>query len=179
MNVIEIDAPPKVILRDHTCIDLYVRPGAPVYKRHSIMTEWYRARLKHVIPELIEKWETKIGIRVAQWRVKAMITRWGTCNIDKKRIWINLELAKLPLSCLEYIIVHEMVHLLERRHNGAFYRHMDKFLPGWKQIKNELKKFPVGHYDTTLGDDMIVFSPGGTHEHNIRIHGSDIRLNLF
>ena len=145
LNVIETDAPPGVILRDHTHMDLYVRSATPVSKRHKIMTEWYRAQLKQAIPEFIEKWEKKIGISVAQWRVKAMKTRWGSCNIKKKRIWINLELAKRSLPCLECVIVHEMVHLLERRHNGDFYHHMDKLLPNWKQIKQELKKFAMGH----------------------------------
>ena len=147
LQVIESDAPPQVILRNHACMELYVRPSAPISKRQKIMTEWYRAQLKQVIPEFIEKWEKKIGVSVAQWRVKAMKTRWGSCNIKKKRIWINLELAKKSLPCLEYVIVHEMVHLLERYHNGGFRHHMDTFLPNWKQFKNELNRFPPGHGD--------------------------------
>jgi predicted metal-dependent hydrolase len=147
LNVVETNAPPGVMLRDHTCIDLFIRPSTPVSKRREIMIEWYRTQLKQAVPEFIEKWEKKIGISVAEWRIKAMKTRWGSCNIKKKRIWINLELAKKSLPCLEYVIVHELVHLLERRHNGDFYHHMDHFLPNWKQIKQELKNFPMGNED--------------------------------
>ena len=147
LNIIETDAPPKVVLRNKTYIDLYVRPETPVSKRHEIMTEWYRDQLKKVIPDLIKKWEKRMSISVEDWRVKLMKTKWGSCNIDKKRIWINLELAKKPIQCLEYIIVHEMIHLLERHHNDGFLNYMDTFLPNWKQLKKELNKLPVSHAD--------------------------------
>ena len=81
-----------------------------------------------------------VGVEVAEWEVKKMKTKWGTCNIEKKRIWINLELAKKPIHCLEYIIVHEMVHLLERYHNDRFKAYMDEFLPNWKSIRDELNE---------------------------------------
>lgn len=147
LNVVETDAPPKVVLRNKTYIDLYVRPETPVSKRHEIMTEWYRAQLKKIIPELIKKWEKRMSVSVEEWRVKLMKTKWGSCNIEKKRIWINLELAKKPIQCLEYIIVHEMIHLLERYHNDGFLNYMDTFLPNWKQSKKELNKLPVSHAD--------------------------------
>jgi len=111
------------------------------------MNEWYRVQLKSQIPELIEKWENKLNVKVSEWQVKQMKTRWGSCNIEKKRIWINLELAKKPINCLEYIIVHEIVHLLERHHNDKFMYYMDKCLHDWKQIKTELNKLPVSHAD--------------------------------
>jgi len=82
-----------------------------------------------------------------EWQIKQMKTKWGTCNIEKKRMWLNLELAKKPLHCLEYIIVHEMVHLLERHHNEQFLRYMNTFLPHWKQIKEELNALPLSHAD--------------------------------
>ena len=88
---------------------------------------------------MIEKWEKKMGVTVNDWQVKLMKTKWGSCNIEAKRIWLNLELAKKPLHCLEYIIVHEMVHLLERHHNERFIAYIDKFLPNWRHIKTELK----------------------------------------
>jgi predicted metal-dependent hydrolase len=109
------------------------------------MNEWYRQELKKLIPEIIEKWEKKIGVSVAEWQVKQMKTKWGTCNIEKKRIWINLELAKKPIHCLEYIIVHEMIHLLERHHNDRFMALMDKYIPQWKFYKEELNRLPVSH----------------------------------
>lgn len=147
LNVVETDAPPKVVLRNKTYIDLHVRPETPVSKRHEIMTEWYRAQLKKIIPELIKKWEKRMSVLVEEWRVKLMKTKWGSCNIEKKRIWINLELAKKPIQCLEYIIVHEMIHLLERHHNDGFLNCMGTFLPNWKQSKKELNKLPVSHAD--------------------------------
>ena len=147
LNIIEVDAPPKVVLKNKTYIDLYVRPETPVEKRHEIMTEWYRVELKKQIPAMILKWERVLNIKVDEWRVKQMKTKWGSCNIEKERIWINLELAKKPDYCLEYIIVHEMVHLMERLHNKRVLYYMDKYLPNWKKLKTELSKLPVNHAD--------------------------------
>lgn len=147
LNIIEADASPKVILKNKTYIDVYIRPKTPTAKRHKIMNEWYRRELKKIIPELIEKWEKHLNVKVGDWRIKLMKTKWGSCPIDQKRIWLNLELAKKPKQCLEYIIVHEMVHLLERHHNMRFLYYMDKYLPNWKQLKTELNKLPVGHAD--------------------------------
>ena len=147
IHIIEKEARPKVIIRNKTYIDLYIRPQAPVEKRHEIMTEWYRAQLKKQIPAIIEKWEKRLDMNGTGWQVKQMKTKWGSCNIEEKRIWINLELAKKPPGCLEYIIVHEMVHLMERHHNEQFLYYMDKFLPTWKQLRSELNKLPVSHAD--------------------------------
>jgi len=147
LNIIEEDKPPKVVLKNKTYIDLYVRPQTPADKRHEIMNEWYRSQLKKQIPELIEKWEKKLNVKVGEWQVKLMKTKWGSCNTEKKRIWINLELAKKPINCLEYLVVHEIVHLIERHHNDKFLYYMDKYLPDWKQIKTELNKLPVSHAD--------------------------------
>ena len=111
------------------------------------MKEWYRKELKKIIPKLIEKWEKRMNLKVKEWQVKLMKTKWGSCTIEKKRIWLNLELAKKPIYCLEYIIVHEMVHYLERHHNERFLYYMDTYLPNWKQLKTELNKLPVSHAD--------------------------------
>ena len=145
MNIIEVDAPPKVVLKNKTYIDLYVRPETPTEKRNELMNEWYRAQLKMQIPDLIEKWEEKMDVKVSEWQVKQMKTKWGSCNIEQRRIWINLELAKKPEHCLEYIIVHEMVHLLERHHNDRFHYLLETYLPNWKQLKTELNQLPVSH----------------------------------
>lgn len=147
LNVIETDAPPNVIVRGKTYIDLHVRPNTPTAARHAIMTEWYRRELKAVIPGLITKWEQKIPVQVKQWRVRQMKTKWGTCNIDQQRLWLNLELAKKPIHCLEYIIVHEMIHLLERHHTDRFLAYMDEYLPNWKHLRAELNALPVNHAD--------------------------------
>ena len=141
LNVVETTGKQHIELRGNKYIDLYVRPESTVEKREKIMSDWYRQSLKKIIPAYIKKWEAIMGVTVNDWGVKLMKTRWGTCNVQDKRIWINLELAKKNPQCLEYIIVHEMVHLLERHHNKKYKAYMDKFLPNWKSIKNELNSF--------------------------------------
>ena len=147
LNIIETEAPPEIVLKNNFCIDLYVRPRTPVEKRHEVMSEWYRLQLRKQCPVFIEKWEKLLDVKVSDWQIKKMKTKWGSCNIEKRRIWLNLELAKKPEQCLEYIIVHEMVHLLERHHNERFLFCMDNYLPNWRQLKTELNKLPVGHAD--------------------------------
>ena len=141
LNVVETTGKQHIELRGNKYIDLYVRPESTVEKREKIMYDWYRQSLKKVIPAYIKKWEEIMRVTVNDWGVKLMKTKWGTCNVKDKRIWINLELAKKNPRCLEYIIVHEMVHLLERHHNEKYKAYMDKFLPNWKSIKDELNSF--------------------------------------
>lgn len=126
-------------------LDLYVKPGASVDYKHKVMTEWYRAELRKITPKLIQSWEKKLDVTLNEWGIRKMKTKWGSCNIEQKRIWLNLELAKKPLHCIEYIIVHEMIHLLERHHNDHFKSYLDTYLPNWKQIKDELNRMPVSH----------------------------------
>ncbi len=137
LQVFTQQAPPKVNL-NHNTIELCVRPNTGIEKRKHILDQWYRAGLKEVVPAYLTKWEKIIQVRVIEFGIKKMKTRWGTCNRTAKRIWLNLELAKSSPECLEFIIVHEMVHLLERRHNKRFYAFMDRFLPQWKVMKQEL-----------------------------------------
>ncbi len=125
-------------IRNKTYLDLFVRENSGKEQRRKVMREWYRSELKVLIPPLIRKWEPQIEVKVESWGVKLMKTKWGSCNIAAKRIWLNLELAKKNPACLEYIVVHEMVHLLERQHNENFVAYMDKFLPNWRSIKAEL-----------------------------------------
>ncbi len=139
LNVIYRKGFPKVVIRNGGYIDLYVREGSITAQREKVMTEWYRKQLKQELPSLIAKWEEIIGVKIKEYNVKQMKTRWGTCNVSARRIWINLELAKKPEHCLEYLVVHEMVHLLERRHNAHFKSQMDKFVPQWRDYKKELK----------------------------------------
>ena len=96
---------------------------------------------------MLAKWEPIIGVVVAQCGIKRMKTKWGTCNIEARRIWLNLELAKKPPVCLEYILVHEMVHLLERHHNDRFRAYMDEFMPQWRTYREELNRAPLAHED--------------------------------
>lgn len=149
LRVIEHDAPPMVIMKTKTYIDLYVRPGTTTQQREIAINEWYRTELKKLIPPLIEKWSIQIGVSVNDWQIKHMKTKWGTCNIEKNRIWVNLELAKKPLQCLEYLIVHEMIHLLERHHNDRFLTLMEKHMPQWRFYKEELNRLPVSHGEWT------------------------------
>lgn len=145
LDVIEHNGPPAVYLRNNRILELRVRPGTKRDKREEILHSWYRMRLKEKIPALIAKWEPVIGVTVSEWGVKKMKTRWGTCTTEARRIWINLELAKKSPRCLEYIVVHEMVHLLERHHNDRFLALMDKFLPNWRLIREELNREPLAY----------------------------------
>ena len=147
LNIVERNAPPQVLIRNARTIDLYIRPGASTSKRQEIMNSWYREQLQQQIPEIIAKWEGLMGVKVHEWQIKQMKTKWGACTIEKKRLWLNLELAKKPIHCLEYVIVHEMVHLLERHHNERFFQYMTTFLPHWQQIRAELNNLPLGHAD--------------------------------
>ena len=130
----------KVSVRDKRYIDLYVKEESSEEERVYIIKEWYRKELKSKIPFLIEKWERIMDVGVNEFGVKQMKTRWGTCNTRDKRIWINLELAKMSPHFLEYIVVHEMAHLLERGHGPKFKAIMDKYYPNWKNVKDELNK---------------------------------------
>ncbi len=143
LDVIEHHGPPLVNLLNGTAMELRVRPGTDRDKREAVLRGWYRERLREQIPELIAKWEPEIGVTVAEWRIKRMKTRWGTCNCGARRIWLNLQLAKKPASCLEFILVHEMTHLLERRHNDRFRAYMDQFMPQWHLHREELKCAPL------------------------------------
>jgi len=149
LRITEHDAPVKVELKTKTFIDLFVRPNTTTEQKRTILNEWYRTELKKLVKPLIDKWQQQIGVTVADWQVKQMKTKWGTCNIEKKRIWLNLELAKKPIHCLEYIIVHELIHLLERHHNDRFLSLMEKHMPQWKFYREELNRLPVSHGEWT------------------------------
>lgn len=149
IDVIENDGPPSVKLRNNSTLELRARPGTSRKKREAVLHNWYRKRLRQRIPEIIAKWEPLVGVEVAEWGIKKMKTRWGTCNINVRRIWLNLELVKKPLSCLEYIVVHEMVHFLERHHNEQFRECMNKVMPQWRLIRNKLNRAPLAYEDWT------------------------------
>lgn len=129
---------------------LTVREASTTQQREKVMTEWYREQLKEKLPELVEKWEEIIGVRAEEIRVKNMLTKWGSCNIKEKRLWINLQLAKKPIKCLEYVVVHELTHLLEKSHNAVFVEYMDQYLPGWRVTKDELNNFIMDRYNQDL-----------------------------
>jgi hypothetical protein len=126
-------------------IHLFVNPGTSIQNRALVLSEFYRAQLKAQVEKLIPEWQQRIAVEVevADWHVKKMKTKWGSCNVGAKRIWLNLELAKKPLECLEFILVHELVHLLERKHNERFRSHMDKFMPNWRERRDLLNQLPL------------------------------------
>lgn len=146
LKVIEQKAKPKVVLK-HNTIELYIRKGTSTTKRGKILQGWYRQQLRALIPQYIEKLEKKMNVKVAEIGIRIMKTKWGTCNPKANRIWLNTELAKKPIESIEYILVHEMVHLIERKHNEKFTAYMNKFLPKWKHIREELNRAPLGHVE--------------------------------
>ncbi len=129
----------RVIVKDNI-IELQVRGQSNFTQRQKILDDFYRQQLRQIIPQMITKYEKEMGVVVAEFGIKKMKTRWGTCNIRDKRIWLNLELAKKSPQFLESIVVHEMVHLLEASHNKRFYALMDQFMPQWRAISAAEKK---------------------------------------
>jgi predicted metal-dependent hydrolase len=125
---------------------MYTKAGCTITARRKILDDWYRANLKALLPGLLQKWQVIVGRDASAWGLRKMKTRWGSCNIVKKRIWLNLELAKYPVECIEYVLVHELVHLLERGHNARFKAFMDGFIPDWRLRKQLLNSGPMqGH----------------------------------
>jgi predicted metal-dependent hydrolase len=145
LNVIESDGKAGIRVRPNARLEMRVPPKSnPVY-RENLLNQWYRRLLRERILELVAKWAPQVGAEVADWGIRRMRTKWGSCNARVRRIWINLELAKKPQSCLEFIVVHEMVHLLERHHNERFVERMDRLLPQWRTTRNLLNQSPLGH----------------------------------
>lgn len=132
---------------DGDSLVLSAREGADSLKRKDILYSWYRKQLKEAVPEIISCYEERMNVRVNSFGIKKMKTRWGTCNIAAGRIWINLELAKRAPEYLEYLIVHEMCHLLECSHGKRFKGFMDRYLPDWRRLKTELNNFPLCNSD--------------------------------
>jgi len=131
-------------LRPNHKLELTVRPAWGCQRRELMLMQWYRSLLQARLPRLIETWEPKVGVKVQQWAIRRMKTRWGTCNQKAARILFNLELAKKSEACLELIVVHELVHLLERHHNDAFRSYMDRLLPHWRTVRDHLNSAPLG-----------------------------------
>jgi len=145
LNVVSTNSPPKVEIKRKKQIDMYVRPGTSTEKKEKIMDNFYRSELKKQIPILSSKWEKITGINVKEFRIKKMKTKWGACTPTKQRVWINLELAKKPPRCLEYVIVHEMTHLVEKNHTHEFKTLMDTFMKQWTQCREELNNSTLGY----------------------------------
>jgi hypothetical protein len=141
LDIISHAKSPKIEVKNDSNLILYVKPTSQISQRISLVRSWYRKYLNDVIPNYIKHWEPILNVQVQQWGIKLMKTRWGSCNIRAKRIWLNLELAKKDPLCLEYVIVHEMIHLLEPNHGPRFIALMDQFLPNWKTLKDKLNSY--------------------------------------
>jgi len=145
LRVVEHDQAGQVWIVNKSKLELAMRPGSSAGDRERVMQQWLRVQLKVQAEPLIGKWQAVVGVEVAEWGVKRMKTKWGSCSIDARRIWLNLELAKKPVECLEYIIVHELAHLLERNHNERFIKIMDRRMPKWRSVRELLNSAPLAH----------------------------------
>jgi hypothetical protein len=144
LEVIEVNAAPVVELK-HSALVLQIRPGSDEALREAFLESWYREQLRAKLPVLLGKWQPLMGVSIRRILVQRMKTRWGGCNPTSGIVRLNTELAKKPPECLEYILVHELVHLIEPTHNTRFLALMDKLMPHWRQIKDQLNRLPVRH----------------------------------
>ncbi|WP_256324917.1 M48 family metallopeptidase [Nitrosomonas sp. Nm132] len=142
LKIEETEAPPKIELK-HNKLVLSIRSETSQERKQAILEAWYRENLKQAIPALIEKWQSRMSVHVNRFYVQSMKTKWGSCSYHSGSIRLNTELAKKPLACLEYIVVHEMTHLLEPTHNSRFIGLMDQFMPKWRFYRDELNRLPV------------------------------------
>lgn len=145
LRVIERYGKHELKIKNKSYLELYVSPKATIEAKEKVFNEWYRSHLKEIVPDIIKTWEEKTGLNCEHWNIKKMRTRWGSCNIEKRKILLNLELAKKPRHCLEYVIVHELMHFYERKHNHKFKGLLDKYMPNWRTYKRELDNLPVAH----------------------------------
>nr|WP_281720674.1 SprT family zinc-dependent metalloprotease [Nitrosomonas nitrosa] len=144
LKVVEGNQPPSVELC-HNRMVLNVRADTDRTKRLAILEKWHREHLHNAVPPLIQKWERLMGVKVRRFFVQRMKTKWGSCNHHAGTIRLNTDLAKKPRECLEYIVVHEMVHMLEPTHNARFMALMDQFIPKWQSHRDALNRLPVRH----------------------------------
>lgn len=142
LRIVECTGRPKVIL-NKSRLELHVHPESTTEERERTLQRWYRSRLKELVIPLLEKWQPVVGVEPSAWGVRKMKTKWGSCNTQSSRIWLNLELAKKPISCAEYVLVHELVHLRERHHNDNFRALMTEAMPHWQAQRDELNRTPL------------------------------------
>lgn len=142
LKVIEHNASPKIVL-SHSEMRLYIRAESSQDYIQTVIDEWLRQELKKALPPLLEKWQPIMGVQVKKFFIQKMKTRWGSCNYTQGNVRFNSELARKPPECLEYVVVHELVHLLEPSHNASFHSLMSQFMPNWKLIKAELNRLPI------------------------------------
>jgi predicted metal-dependent hydrolase len=142
LSVVEKETKPAVTL-DHRRITLTVRPGSKLAKREEVMQEWHRSLLHEAVPALIKKWEAKLGVKVSGYFLQRMKTKWGGCNHRAGNIRLNTELVKKPKDLLEYVVVHEMLHMVEPTHSEHFVALLEKYYPTWREARAELNELPL------------------------------------
>lgn len=145
LDVQYVDAKPSV-RQDHKRITLMVRPGSDEDKRANVMHEWHKAQLHAVLPELIRTWELRLGVKVRGYYLQRMKTRWGSCNHLRGHIRLNTELVKKPRHLLEYVLVHEMAHLIAPSHDSEFLALLEMHFPRWREARAELNALPLGEF---------------------------------
>jgi predicted metal-dependent hydrolase len=143
LHVIETPGVTRVRVPGNSIMELHCRPGAGAKERRQVLEDWYRERLRQVAKPMIETWSTNLGVTVSDWRIRKMKTKWGSCGIENRRIWLNLELAKKPKRAIEYIVIHELAHLRVRRHGDDFRALMNDVAPNWELIRAELGALPI------------------------------------
>jgi len=144
MEIVEAERPPFVSLK-HKVMVLSVRPGTSEENRKKVVDEWYRARLREKAEPLIAEWEPRLGVKVNRLFIQRMKTRWGSCNSDRGYVRLNTHVAKKPIKCLEYLLVHEMLHIIEPTHNAYFKALLEKHVPQWEHLRRLLNRLPVSH----------------------------------
>ena len=145
LHVIDGAQAGRVHVRNSRAMDLYIRKGSDRTQRERVLLDWCRRELRARASPLVMRWSNDFGIEPPLWGIKRMKTKWGSCNIEARRIWLNLELIKKPPHCLEYIIVHELAHFFERNHTDRFVALMDRMLPQWRTVRDELNAEPLAH----------------------------------
>jgi predicted metal-dependent hydrolase len=143
LQIAETDGTPRVELRGHHALVLHVRPEWTTEDRERLLQRWYRDRLREITSRLLARWQEQLGVEASAWGIKRMKTKWGSCNAKAGRVWLNLELIKKPPACLEYVLVHELTHLLVAKHDDRFLSLMDRHLPSWRHRRNELNAAPL------------------------------------
>lgn len=149
LRVREREGPAGVAVRGVSALDLFVPHGFDAVQREAILNCWYRSELKALIPPLLKKWQRKLDVQVSAWGIRRMKTKWGSCNVDSGRVSFNLELVKKPPQCIEYIVAHELMHMLERHHNARFTALLGKYIPQWRQARELLNSSPLAHENWT------------------------------
>jgi predicted metal-dependent hydrolase len=145
LTVFECDGRQQVVLRSKTKMELHVRRGVTTQQRLAVLDRWYRRLLRETLEPMLAGWQATIGVTPAFWGIKRMKTKWGACNHQDRRVWLNSELAKKPVACIEYIVVHELVHLIEPTHSLRFIELMDRFLPDWRSRRAQLSSSPLAN----------------------------------